>query len=483
MKKIMYVITCLAFEFSLSPLASALDQCDSTAQCRQTWSAATDCFNSASNNSICMCSSQQCDTLGGGASGVNIPGKIEAEDYVGFYDTSPGNAGNAHRTDDVDIQPTTDVGGGFNVGWIAANEWLEYPINVAAAGEYRADFRVASAPGNGMFTLEIDGITHGSATTVNPTGGWQNWQTKSINLGELNPGNQTLRIQVQAGNFNLNWIELASTSGGGGGVGMLGEFDLSKDLLLLHYDHTMDPDDNHANACGATMVRDPRFAGIDYHAVTGVNGRQGGWAQWSKPLYDLAFGNNWSDAAIRGNGTGPGRNPAVKAATETRIVNKMLTALDRGGDVWVAEGGQSDFTADVLRRVKAARPAINTVNRVHVVQHSNWNENQTTPNDLNYVRNNTDYRKIDDGNSANNSSPGFNNYGDSSQWARAIAKPGIGEVWKLSRDYANQVNRNPTRNRGMADGGMDFSDCAELASFTGFNNLRNVKAFFDEFGF
>ena len=50
--------------------------------------------------------------------------RIEAENYkpggqgVSYYDRSSGNAGRTYRSDDVDIQATTDVGGGFNVGWI-----------------------------------------------------------------------------------------------------------------------------------------------------------------------------------------------------------------------------------------------------------------------------------------------------------------------------------------------------------------------------
>jgi hypothetical protein len=32
-----------------------------------------------------------------------------------------------HRSDAVDIETTTDAGGGFNVGWIDAGEWLATP--------------------------------------------------------------------------------------------------------------------------------------------------------------------------------------------------------------------------------------------------------------------------------------------------------------------------------------------------------------------
>src|SRR5882724_11245942 len=59
---------------------------------------------------------------------IAVPGRIEAEYYdtngpgSSYYDDSPGNAGNIYRNDDVDIESTTDVGGGYDVGWIGSGE-------------------------------------------------------------------------------------------------------------------------------------------------------------------------------------------------------------------------------------------------------------------------------------------------------------------------------------------------------------------------
>ena len=40
---------------------------------------------------------------------------------------------------------TADAGGGFYVGWTSAGEWLEYTVDVAAAGDYDADGMSAAA--------------------------------------------------------------------------------------------------------------------------------------------------------------------------------------------------------------------------------------------------------------------------------------------------------------------------------------------------
>ena len=142
-----------------------------------------------------------------------VPGRIQAENYINYSDTTPGNAGGRFRADSVDIETTSDTGGGYNVGWIAGGEWLEYAINVTQAGTYQLDARVASLPGSGAFTLQIGGSTLGNSLTVNATGAWQNWTTVSTNIGALTAGNKTLRIQVQSGNFNINWLELKKVGG------------------------------------------------------------------------------------------------------------------------------------------------------------------------------------------------------------------------------------------------------------------------------
>ena len=71
--------------------------------------------------------------------------RIEAEDYNSYSDSSNGNDGGAYRSDNVDIESTSDVGGGYNVGWIESGESLTYNFNVTESGTYKLVSRVASA--------------------------------------------------------------------------------------------------------------------------------------------------------------------------------------------------------------------------------------------------------------------------------------------------------------------------------------------------
>jgi CxxC motif-containing protein (DUF1111 family)/predicted lipoprotein with Yx(FWY)xxD motif len=134
---------------------------------------------------------------------------IQAEDYINYFDITPLNSGGAnYRNDQVDIEVTTDVDGGYNIGYIDASEWLEYPITLAA-GTYSISTRVASESGGGNYSLSINGKAIGS-DLVNSTGGWQNFTTSNVNSFNVNSGTHTLRIDVNSGSFNLNWLQVVS---------------------------------------------------------------------------------------------------------------------------------------------------------------------------------------------------------------------------------------------------------------------------------
>ena len=144
--------------------------------------------------------------------------KIEAEDYSHFNDTTPGNAGGAYRNDAVDIEATTDVNGGYNVGWWQSGEWLSYDdINITTAGNYQVKLRIAS-PNGASATVKLNSGTQTLGTLNIPaTGDWQNWQTITLDT-TLPVGMHSLGINAEASGWNLNWIEI-SPGGNGGDVG------------------------------------------------------------------------------------------------------------------------------------------------------------------------------------------------------------------------------------------------------------------------
>ena len=159
------------------------------------------------------------------AADPSVPGTIQAEDFddgangVAYRDTSAGNSGGQYRATDVDIELSSDSGGGYDVGWVSAGEWLNYTVDVAAAGTYDIEFRVASPYTGGAFHLEVDGVNKTGTLSVPNTGGWQTWRNVTKTGVTLAAGQHVWRLVMDTngsptavGNFNYLRATAASAS-------------------------------------------------------------------------------------------------------------------------------------------------------------------------------------------------------------------------------------------------------------------------------
>ena len=129
----------------------------------------------------------------------DIPGKIEAE-YFYFQKG-------------IEVESTTDTGGGQNIGSLDDGDYAEYFVNIIDSGTYNVTFRSAADPAwssGGQLELSI----YDSATTnyislqnvvLPQTGGWQQWKNTSKGL-TLPKGEHLIRLKVIQGPFNLNWF-------------------------------------------------------------------------------------------------------------------------------------------------------------------------------------------------------------------------------------------------------------------------------------
>ncbi|HLX67876.1 MAG TPA: carbohydrate-binding protein [Puia sp.] len=135
-----------------------------------------------------------------GATGLVIPGKIEAASY----EASIG----------VMTQNTSDTGGGLNVGWIDVGDWMDYKVNVATAGSYTVSFRVATPNTGASFQLRTPTGTVLATIQVPNTGGWQDWVTVSA-TASLATGSQTLQLySTSVAGWNINWMNFAAGTQG-----------------------------------------------------------------------------------------------------------------------------------------------------------------------------------------------------------------------------------------------------------------------------
>jgi len=161
-----------------------------------------------------------------GGTAAPIPGTVQAENYdtggqgVAYNVTAVHGTGNGYRSDGVDLEVTTDTGGGFNLGWTGAGQWFRYTVNAAQAGTYTVTFRVAAmATANGAFHISNSSGTNLSGTLNVPgTGGWQNWENVTASV-TLPAGLQTLTINQDNGGWNMNYATFTSASSGEGPYG------------------------------------------------------------------------------------------------------------------------------------------------------------------------------------------------------------------------------------------------------------------------
>jgi len=150
---------------------------------------------------------------------VALPGTVQFENYdiggndVAYHDTTAGNSGGVYRSNSVDLQATTDSGGGYSLGWVKATEWMKYSVTVAAAGTYAVDVRVASNGAGGTFHLEVDGADATGPMSVPTTGGWQAWKTITKTGVAFSAGPHVVRVVMDANGAtgsiaNFNWFAI-----------------------------------------------------------------------------------------------------------------------------------------------------------------------------------------------------------------------------------------------------------------------------------
>jgi hypothetical protein len=248
-------------------------------------------------------------------------------------------------------------------------------------------------------------------------------------------------------------------------------FKKGKDFLLIQFDCKTDVDDLQTVAALSTLLTDSNFTNINYHAVAGTYGIQEGLYVPPNDLFQLAFGDNWTDA-----------HNNKKGAVE-KVKSLVIKTLVQDGNLWIADAGQSDFSAELVHAIQKDLPKIETSKRIHVVQHAEWNEEVTTPEKLDFVKRNTDYIKIPDGNGVGNGTPGFRSP-EFTNWDDKITNPEMRKIWQLAIDLSNKYNGKEGRyyNEAIAAGGLDFSDLSEVCWILGIRNIKDTEHFFNLYG-
>ena len=138
----------------------------------------------------------------GGSSGFDARSRIQAESF--------------DQNNGVLTEPTNDIGGGNNVGWIKNGDWIGFN-NVSFIGTGLNVFvvRVASGAATGItgtVQLVLDNLNATPVATFNiqGTGGWQIWRTVTTRMNTRVTGTHTVYLKFassqEADFVNVNWF-------------------------------------------------------------------------------------------------------------------------------------------------------------------------------------------------------------------------------------------------------------------------------------
>jgi glucosylceramidase len=233
---------------------------------------------------------------------VNIPGVIQAENYdtggqnISYYDADTANQGGAYRTTEgVDLSPVVGTSG-YQVGWTANGEWLEYTANVTA-GTYTINATVASPySGNQMRVLLGDNVL--GTFAIPNTNGWDSYQKIAIpNIPFIGGSNKVLRLEIIGGGFNIDKIEIINEQVPFNGVaaaipGVIQAENYDTGGQDISYN-----DVDTANQGGAYRTTE----GVDISPVVGTSGYQVGWTangEWLEYTANVTAGTYTINATV-----------------------------------------------------------------------------------------------------------------------------------------------------------------------------------------
>ena len=132
---------------------------------------------------------------------ILIPGIVQVEDFS--------------YQEGFTVSETSDINGGYKLGYTDAGDFAEYLVLITESGEYNINYRIASAYDSGSLTLElIDGsnIQYLPQTSFPVTGDWESWETVSTSAN-LTEGSYKLKMRIIQSGFDINWIEFDYVGG------------------------------------------------------------------------------------------------------------------------------------------------------------------------------------------------------------------------------------------------------------------------------
>ncbi|MFW5726034.1 MAG: carbohydrate-binding protein, partial [Bacteroidota bacterium] len=146
-----------------------------------------------------------------GQNGVAYNDEVYQNAHITTGNYTSWNTGWGYRNDGVDIEAINDgdPNNGFNVGWTAPGEWMQYTVDVPETAGYSFSVRYASTRSTTL-RVKVNNQDVIAPFSMPSTGGWQTWQTYTLPDMILHAGENAIRIHIESGGCNLNYYEFSN---------------------------------------------------------------------------------------------------------------------------------------------------------------------------------------------------------------------------------------------------------------------------------
>jgi hypothetical protein len=146
-----------------------------------------------------------------GRSGFAYHDSDSADYHVSAGKGAKGNKGGMYRNDGVDIDACNDsITNGFKVTSIEAGEWLKYSLNIKKSGLYDMTLRTFSNGNSGQVKIIVNNKELKSSSI---DGSSKGWNTEAINNLSLTKGLNELKLYIDSGGFELNYLQFMRRDG------------------------------------------------------------------------------------------------------------------------------------------------------------------------------------------------------------------------------------------------------------------------------
>ncbi|MCQ2234633.1 MAG: carbohydrate-binding protein [Paludibacteraceae bacterium] len=144
---------------------------------------------------------------------TKLPGTIEAEEFdlggegYAYHDNDPENRNGKTREEGVDMSATA-------VGYCEKGEWMEYTINITAAGEYDIAVYMGGDNGTGAVQLYLDDEKLGDEFVSNNTGDYSIFEPVSQKVSIKATGEHVLKMEITSSWVDIDKIVFSSKASG-----------------------------------------------------------------------------------------------------------------------------------------------------------------------------------------------------------------------------------------------------------------------------